>query len=210
MGGTFSYFELGKPIEMKSILSGGDFPTYKELARYVFYTATSEEFDEKAVDEKKNFIGESKEYKVYLFYKPDIEYLKNTALTLDKAKALGKYTNKKRLVFALIKFFVFYLNPFYKKSISNVFGKDFFDFIYLSNILDWICWHNSVQHKDIKHIFREFKKVSVKNSPVIIDHLSQRKTLLPVFLNKTNNFKKASYDLYVYNWEMYKILLKNI
>ena len=50
------------------------------------------------------FCGESKEYKVYLFYKPDIEYLKNTALTLDKAEALGKYTDKKRLVFAPTKY----------------------------------------------------------------------------------------------------------
>lgn len=58
----------------------------------------------KAVDEKNNFIGESKEYKVYLFYKSDLEYLKNTALTLDRAKALGKYTNKNRLVFAPTKY----------------------------------------------------------------------------------------------------------
>ncbi len=104
LGGTFSYFELGKPIEMESILSGKNLPTYKELARYVFYTATGEEFDEKAINEPNNFIGESKEYKVYLFYKSDIEYLKNTALTFDRAKALGKYTGKKRLVFAPTKY----------------------------------------------------------------------------------------------------------
>ena len=103
-GGTFSYFEIGKPIEMESILSAKDFPVYKDLARYVFYTATGEEFDEKAIDEKKNFIGESKEYEVYLFYKPDIEYLKNTALTLDRARALGKLRNKKRLIFAPAKY----------------------------------------------------------------------------------------------------------
>ncbi len=101
---TFSYFELGKPIEMESILSGKNLPTYKELARYVFYTATGEEFDEKAIDEPNNFIGESKEYKVYLLYKPDIEYLKNTALTLDRAQKLGKHKNKKRLVFAPTKY----------------------------------------------------------------------------------------------------------
>ena len=110
----------------------------------------------------------------------------------------------------LIKFFVFYLNPFCKKSLSDIFNKDFFSFIYLSNVLDWICWHNTVQHEDIKRIFYEFKKVSVKNSSVIVDHLAQRKTSLPEFLNKTNNLKKASYDLYIYNWEMYKILLNNI
>jgi len=104
LGGTFSYFDLGPPIEMESILSGDDLPNYKDLARYVFYTATGEEFDEKAVDEKRNFIGESREYLVYLFYKPDIDYLKATALTLDKANALGPYKNKKRLVFAPTKY----------------------------------------------------------------------------------------------------------
>jgi adenine-specific DNA-methyltransferase len=103
-GGTFSYFELGKPIEMESILDGKNMPTYNELARYVFYTATGEEFDEKAIDEKNNFIGESREYLVYLIYKPDIEYLKETALTLERAKKLGPYKNKKRLVFAPTKY----------------------------------------------------------------------------------------------------------
>jgi len=104
LGGTFSYFELGKSIEMENILSGKSLPSYKDLARYVFYTATGEEFNEKALDEKKNFIGESKEYEVYLLYKPDIEYLKNTALTLDRAKDFGKPSKKTRLVFAPTKY----------------------------------------------------------------------------------------------------------
>jgi len=102
--GTFSYFELGDPIEMESILEGKKLPSYLELARYIFYTATGEEFDSKKVNEKKNFIGESKDYEVYLFYKPDIEYLKSTALTLDRAKNLGAYKSKKRLVFAPSKY----------------------------------------------------------------------------------------------------------
>lgn len=104
LGGSFSYFELGPPIEMESILTGDKLPTYKELARYVFYTSTGEEFVEKAVNEKKYFIGESSKYLVYLFYKPDMDYLKATALTLDRAKALGPYKNKRRLVFAPTKY----------------------------------------------------------------------------------------------------------
>lgn len=104
LGGSFSYFELGKPIEMENILSGKNLPTFMELARYVFYTATGEEFDEKKVNEKENFIGETKGYEVYLFYKPDIEYLKNTALTLDRAKDLGRAKDKRRLVFAPTKY----------------------------------------------------------------------------------------------------------
>ena len=109
LDGTFSYFELGDPIEMESILEGDKLPSFLELARYVFYTATGEEFDPKQVDKKMRFIGESKEYKVYLFYKPDMDYLKSTALTLDRAKELGPYQGKKRLVFAPSK----YLDPYF-------------------------------------------------------------------------------------------------
>lgn len=99
-GGTFSYFELGKPIELKSILEGKDLPSYLDMARYVFYTATGEEFDEKQIDESKNFIGESKNYKVFLFYKPDKTWLKNNPFTLDQGLALGSSNGKRNLVFA--------------------------------------------------------------------------------------------------------------
>jgi adenine-specific DNA-methyltransferase len=115
-GGSFSYFELGAPIEMESILKGVNLPSYEEFAKYLFYTATGEEFDEKVVsnkfksgksiseDDNFRFIGESKDFLVYLMYKPDLDYLKSTALTLDKAKALGQQNGKKRLVFAPAKF----------------------------------------------------------------------------------------------------------
>jgi adenine-specific DNA-methyltransferase len=104
LGGTFSYFELGDPIEMESILEGKKLPSYIELARYIFYTATGEEFNPSKVKQSKNFIGETKDYEVYLFYEPDIEKLKKLALTLDTAKKLGAFTGKKRLVFAPAKY----------------------------------------------------------------------------------------------------------
>lgn len=104
LGGTFSYFELGDPIEMESILEGDNLPSYLELARYIFYTTTGEEFNPEKVDIERNFIGESKDYEVYLFYKPDVEYLKSAALTLDVAKRLGQYKGKRRLVFAPTKY----------------------------------------------------------------------------------------------------------
>ncbi|NLC93054.1 MAG: site-specific DNA-methyltransferase, partial [Treponema sp.] len=104
LGGTFSYFELGSAIEMEDILKGENLPEYRELARYIFYTATGNEFDESKIDEEKNYIGENDEYEVYLFYKPDIQYLKTTALDLDLAKSLGEYKGKKRLVFAPMKY----------------------------------------------------------------------------------------------------------
>ncbi|MEI7482983.1 MAG: site-specific DNA-methyltransferase [Elusimicrobiota bacterium] len=103
-GGSFSYFELGSPIDAERILKGKDLPSYVEMARYIYYAATREEFNEKKLNEKTGLIGESKEYQVYLLYKPDMEYLKSTALTLERAEALGKFTGKKRLVFAPAKY----------------------------------------------------------------------------------------------------------
>jgi adenine-specific DNA-methyltransferase len=97
MGGSFSYFELGDPIEMESLLRGKKLPSFKEFARYLFYTATGEEFNEKSLDEKSGFIGASKNYEVYLFYKPELDWLKTNALT-------PKHNGKKRLVFAPTKY----------------------------------------------------------------------------------------------------------
>lgn len=103
-GGSFSYFELGDTIEMESLLRGKNLPSFTEFARYLFYTATGEEFNEKAINEKTGFIGESKCYEVYLIYKPDIEWLKRNALTLEGCKALPPFKTKQRLVFAPCKY----------------------------------------------------------------------------------------------------------
>ncbi len=104
LGGSFSYFELGPTIEMESILQGKNLPSYEEFARYIFYTATGEEFNEKKINENTGFIGETKNYELYMFYNPDIEWLKRNALTLDGVKAMPKFKGKQRLVFAPAKY----------------------------------------------------------------------------------------------------------
>ncbi|MCX6233786.1 MAG: site-specific DNA-methyltransferase [Bacteroidetes bacterium] len=104
LGGTFSFFELGDPIEIDSLLKGENMPSYTEFARYLFYTATGEEFDESKVVEDNGYIGESRNYEIYLFYKPDIEWLKKNALTLDIARSLPSAKGKQRLVFAPAKY----------------------------------------------------------------------------------------------------------
>ncbi|OAV69898.1 putative methyltransferase [Bacteroidales bacterium Barb4] len=103
-GGTFSYFELGPTIEMESLLRGNNLPSYTEFARYLFYISTGEEFIESPVNEVTGFIGESKSYEVYLIYKPDIEWLKRNALTLQGCQSLPKFKGKQRLVFAPCKY----------------------------------------------------------------------------------------------------------
>ncbi len=105
LGGSFSYFELGDAIEMESLLAGKSLPVYTELARYLFYTATGEEFKPEKVNESTNFIGSTDDFDVYAYYKPDLSYLKTTALTLDEARTLrSKVGSKPLLVFAPTKY----------------------------------------------------------------------------------------------------------
>jgi adenine-specific DNA-methyltransferase len=49
LGGSFSYFQLGSAIEMEEILTGNNLPEWSEFARYLFYTATGEQWDEKFI-----------------------------------------------------------------------------------------------------------------------------------------------------------------
>lgn len=105
LGGSFSYFDLGEPIDVERLLTGkGGLPSYKDLARYLFYTATGEEFDEKALNPSKNFVGESKTHALYLFYEPNLEKLKNMALGLDDARTLKAPKDKRLMVFAPTKY----------------------------------------------------------------------------------------------------------
>lgn len=103
-GGTFSFMTLGKALEEETLLKGKEMPTYLDLARYVFFTATGQQLDESNVDDKRFYLGESKGYEVYLIYKPDASFLKNTPLNLSFAESLGKPKGKTRLVIASHKF----------------------------------------------------------------------------------------------------------
>jgi adenine-specific DNA-methyltransferase len=103
-GDTFTYVEVGAAMRLETLLKGSKLPSYEDLAAYVFYTATGEEFDARAIKKKNGFIGESARYDVYLFYEPDLEFLKSTALTLDLARKLPQGSGKRRLVFAPTKY----------------------------------------------------------------------------------------------------------
>jgi adenine-specific DNA-methyltransferase len=104
LGGSFSFIELGHPMKLEAMLKAEKLPSYEDLAGYIFYTATGEDFDARQVHRKTGFIGESDKYDVYLLYEPSLEYLKNTALTLDIARNLPKGSGKRRLVFAPTKY----------------------------------------------------------------------------------------------------------
>ena len=74
-------------------------PSYEELAAYVFFTATGEEFEPEKIKKDKWFIGRSWLYDVFLIYEDNIDALKELALNLEAARSLPR-GKRKKLVFA--------------------------------------------------------------------------------------------------------------
>jgi adenine-specific DNA-methyltransferase len=108
LGGTFTYLELGAALDDESALSGSEMPSYLELAQYAFFTATGEKLDVTQMDEPRWYLGQSREYDVYLLYRPDIEFLKDNPLNLDfadkKLPPFDRSQDKIRLVIASHKY----------------------------------------------------------------------------------------------------------
>ena len=103
LGGTFSYFKLGKAIRKESMLDRDKLPSYERLAAYIFFTATGEEFDAAKMRPERHFIGRSRNYDVFLIYTDDFEQLKDLALTMDVARKFSR-VERPKLVFAPTKY----------------------------------------------------------------------------------------------------------
>ena len=103
LGGTFSFFKVGRPMRRRSMFGPSRLPGYDKLAGYVFFTATGEEFDPDQIDREKWFIGASTRYDVFLIYDSDVGTLKNLALTLGIARSLPE-NGRERLIFAPTKY----------------------------------------------------------------------------------------------------------
>ncbi len=108
LGGSFTFCELGTPIQIESLLSGKDMPGYDALARYVFYTATGQSLETVQKPSASGFIGESDLFRVHLIYQPDKAWLRSndSALTAERVKAIAKENagGKRAVVFAVAKF----------------------------------------------------------------------------------------------------------
>lgn len=111
LGGTFTYCTLGEPIDLKGLLSGEKLPAFEQIGGWLFNTATNEAFNPTNANSKEFYLGESARYNVWLYYKPDLDFLKSrdAALTLQKAEEIAakkpfEKTGKQNLVFAPAKF----------------------------------------------------------------------------------------------------------
>jgi len=101
LGGTFSFYELGKAIDIDQLLEGKHLPSYENLANYAFFTATGETFNPKNMEEKNFYIGSTNSEEVFLLYAPEAQKLREMALNLEFAETITKkFPNRPKLVFA--------------------------------------------------------------------------------------------------------------
>lgn len=109
---SFTYCTLGDPIDMDGLLTGDDLPAVSALAALLYHTATNQAFDESQlvaapdIGEGVHRLGSANGRHLWLFYKPDLGWLKsgNAALSLSTARAIGAAELGDHLVFAPAKF----------------------------------------------------------------------------------------------------------
>lgn len=108
LGGSFTFCELGDEINIENLLKGDKLPSYDDLARYAFYTATGQTLD-KVKHGADFFVGETANYLVHVIYEPDTHFLRSqeSALNMPLAERIKKGlegSKKTALVFATHKF----------------------------------------------------------------------------------------------------------
>jgi adenine-specific DNA-methyltransferase len=96
LGGSFSYLHLGKPLFGEYRDLGTKLPPYEELAKYIFYTETSHDFDKKVLDSRTGKIGEDRKTSYYLLYTPNNK--DDQALSLEWLKSIERSEKNKNLV----------------------------------------------------------------------------------------------------------------
>jgi adenine-specific DNA-methyltransferase len=98
LGGGFTYARVGPMLFSEYRDLGKRLPAFEEIARYVFFTETSQNFDPKALDAKTGRIGEWRGTSYYLLYTPN----RKEDRALDKAfivDVLAKDKNPRKVVY---------------------------------------------------------------------------------------------------------------
>ena len=106
LGGGFTFYTLGDPLNLEKMLTGESLPDYASIGAWLFHTATGEPLDLKGIEEDKWYLGSSAAFHVWLIYKPELDFLKSrdAALTLSLAQQIATQKDKRHLVFAPSRF----------------------------------------------------------------------------------------------------------
>ena len=106
LGGSFAYCTLGAPIDPEKMLTGEALPSWSSLAAYLLHTAAglSVGGELQPLDADGRFY-ETETAAWYLFYQPEINWLRSSAavLTEDQAKRINE-SGKAAYVFAADKY----------------------------------------------------------------------------------------------------------
>lgn len=96
LGGAFTYASLGQQLFGEYRDLGKKLPAYEEVAKYIFYTETSRDFEKKALNPKTGKIGEDRKTSYYLLYTPNNK--EDQALDLKWLKSIEKSEKNRNLV----------------------------------------------------------------------------------------------------------------
>jgi adenine-specific DNA-methyltransferase len=96
LAGSFTYVRLGPKLFGEYREFDDRLPAFEELAKYIFYTETSQDFEPKAIDARTGRIGEHRGTAYYLLYTPNGK--EDRALDLAWLKEVGKKENSHKLV----------------------------------------------------------------------------------------------------------------
>lgn len=93
-------------------------------------------------------------------------------------------------------------------SLAKIFCPHSFDVIYLSNVLDWICWHNQdIQDiRPLREIYDDICKIAKKRGKIVLCNLKSRESLVPNFLNGIRITHDVTYQTYKYLWRNITII----
>lgn len=103
LGGSFTYCILGEPVELDNLLSGESLPDFAALGGILFHMSTSQPMPQGQLDEGCFHVGEVNGTRVWMIYRPDLEWLKSpdAALTLTFARSIAHdHPEDRHLVFA--------------------------------------------------------------------------------------------------------------
>ncbi len=106
LGGSFTYYTLGKPIDVEGMLTGENLPEYPALAAYLLHTASglSAGGGLEAQNEDGLFYSNG-DTDYYLLYRPDIKWLRSNDAILNEERARRiKGVGKKAVMFAADKY----------------------------------------------------------------------------------------------------------
>ena len=104
LGGSFTYYTLGAPIEIEGMLTGDGMPSYSALAAYLLHTASGISAGAAAL-ERVNDDGlfyTDGERSYYLLYEPNVEWLSGNEGILNEARAkrisAASYGNERKAI----------------------------------------------------------------------------------------------------------------